>query len=92
MTAVLTMLAKERGGLTLKAQVLFWPATDASVDSQSYHDYATGRFLSRDFMKFGWDIYVSERRTAERPACLSPAGQCGTVVRSTAGTRSDGRE
>jgi acetyl esterase/lipase len=34
MTAVLTLLAKERGGPALKAQVLFWPATDASVDSQ----------------------------------------------------------
>ena len=67
MTAVLTMLAKERGGLTLKAQVLFWPATDASVDSQSYHDYATGRFLSRDFMKFGWDIYVPREEQRNDP-------------------------
>ena len=65
MTAVLTMLAKERGGPHLRAQILFWPATDASVDSASYHEYATGRFLSRDFMKFGWDIYAprEEQRT-----------------------------
>lgn len=67
MTAVLTMLAKERGGPTLKAQVLFWPATDASVDSQSYHDYGTGRFLSRDFMKFGWDIYVPKEEQRNDP-------------------------
>jgi acetyl esterase/lipase len=67
MTAVLTMLARERGGPTLKAQILFWPATDASVDSQSYHDYATGRFLSRDFMKFGWDIYVPKEEQRNDP-------------------------
>jgi len=48
MTAVLTMLAKERSG----------PATDAGVDTASYHKFATGRFLARDFMKFGWDIYA----------------------------------
>jgi acetyl esterase len=58
MTAVMAMLAKERGGPALKVQILFWPATDASVDTQSYHEFATGRFLTRDFMKFGWDIYA----------------------------------
>jgi acetyl esterase len=47
--------------------ILFWPATDASVDSQSYHDYATGRFLSRDFMKFGWDIYVPKEEQRNDP-------------------------
>lgn len=67
MTAVLTMLAKERGGPKLKAQVLFWPATDASVDSASYHEYSTGRFLSRDFMKFGWDIYVPNEEQRNDP-------------------------
>jgi len=65
MTAVLTMIAKERSGPKLKAQVLFWPATDAGVDTASYHEFATGRFLARDFMKFGWDIYAPkpEQRT-----------------------------
>ena len=67
MTAVLTMLAKERGGPKLKAQVLFWPATDASVDSASYHEYAAGRFLSRDFMKFGWDIYAPKEEQRNDP-------------------------
>ncbi len=67
MTAVLTMMAKERSGPKLKAQVLFWPATDASVDSASYHEYATGRFLSRDFMKFGWDIYVPKEEQRNDP-------------------------
>ncbi len=58
MSAAVAMLAKERGGPKLRLQILFWPATDASVDTKSYHDFATGRFLSRDFMKFGWDIYA----------------------------------
>lgn len=58
MAAVLAMLAKERGGPAIKLQVLFWPATDASVDTASYHEFATGRFLGRDFMKYGWDLYA----------------------------------
>jgi acetyl esterase/lipase len=58
MTAVLAMLAKERNGPKIKLQILFWPATDASVDTESYHEFATERFLARDFMKFGRDIYA----------------------------------
>ena len=34
-------------------QVLMIPATDASVDTPSYHEYGTGRFLTRAFMKYG---------------------------------------
>jgi acetyl esterase/lipase len=67
MTAVVTMLAKERGGPKISFQVLFWPATDGSVDTVSYHEFATGRFLSRDFMKFGWDIYAPKPEQRDDP-------------------------
>lgn len=67
MTAVLTMMAKERGGPKLKLQILFWPATDASVDTASYQEFATGRFLARDFMKFGWDIYAPKEDQRNDP-------------------------
>ncbi len=45
MTAALTMLAKERGGVNIATQVLFYPVTDASFDSASYRSYATDHFL-----------------------------------------------
>jgi acetyl esterase len=67
MAAVLAMLAKERGGPAIKLQVLFWPATDASVDTASYHEFATGRFLGRDFMKYGWDLYVPKEDQRNDP-------------------------
>jgi acetyl esterase len=53
MTAALTLMAKDRGGPKISYQVLMIPATDASVDTQSYHEYGTGRFLARAFMKYG---------------------------------------
>ena len=58
MSAALALLAKERGGPSLRLQVLLIPATNASVDTDSYRSFDTGRFLARDFMKFGWDIYA----------------------------------
>jgi acetyl esterase len=67
MTAALTLMAKDRKGPKISYQVLFIPATDASVDSRSYHDYGTGRFLARAFMKYGWDLYVPDAKTRDHP-------------------------
>jgi acetyl esterase len=67
MSAALMLMAKDRGGPQFRYQVLMIPATDASVDTQSYHDFATGRFLARDFMKFGWDIYAPDEKTRNLP-------------------------
>jgi acetyl esterase len=47
MTAALTLMAKERGGPNIQLQVLLIPATDTDFETQSYHDFDTGRFLPR---------------------------------------------
>ncbi|MEV5611783.1 alpha/beta hydrolase [Streptomyces sp. NPDC052225] len=60
MTAALTLMAKERGGLPLAAQVLFYPVTDASFDTGSYHQFAEGYFLRRDGMQWFWDQYTTD--------------------------------
>ena len=39
MTAALTLMTKDRGGPKISYQVLLIPATDASVDTESYHEY-----------------------------------------------------
>jgi len=67
MTAALTLMAKDRKGPTIAYQVLFVPATDASVDTDSYHEFATGRFLPRAFMKYGWDLYAPDEKTRNNP-------------------------
>ncbi|WP_338701922.1 alpha/beta hydrolase [Streptomyces sp. Q6] len=60
MSAVLTLLAKERGGLTLAHQVLFYPVTDARFDTDSYRQFAEGYFLRRDGMQWFWDQYTTD--------------------------------
>ncbi|MER6089903.1 alpha/beta hydrolase [Streptomyces bluensis] len=64
MTAALTLMAKERGGIPLVQQVLFYPVTDANFDTPSYHQFATGYFLRRDGMQWFWDQYTTDE--AER--------------------------
>ncbi|MFC9490158.1 alpha/beta hydrolase fold domain-containing protein, partial [Streptomyces hydrogenans] len=57
-------VAKQRGDVTLLQQVLFYPVTDASFDTESYHRFAEGYFLRRDAMKWFWDQYTTDE--AER--------------------------
>jgi acetyl esterase/lipase len=67
MTAALSLMSKDRNGPKISYQVLLIPATDASVDTRSYHEYGTGRFLTRDFMKYGWDLYAPEAKSRDNP-------------------------
>lgn len=60
MSAALTLMAKERGGVPLVLQVLFYPVTDASFDTASYHQFAEGYFLRRDGMQWFWDQYTAD--------------------------------
>lgn len=85
MTAALTLLAKERGDVKFLQQVLFYPVTDASFETESYTKFAEGYFLSREGMKWFWDQYTTDeaqraeitasplRATVEQLAGLPPA-------------------
>ncbi|MEU9557578.1 alpha/beta hydrolase [Streptomyces fumanus] len=85
MSAALTLMAKERGDVPLVQQVLFYPVTDASFDTGSYHQFAEGYFLRRDGMQWFWDQYTTDeaqraeitasplRATTEQLTGLPPA-------------------
>ncbi|MEJ1963511.1 MAG: alpha/beta hydrolase [Gammaproteobacteria bacterium] len=67
MSAALPLMAKDRNGPKIRYQVLLIPATDASVDTGSYREYGSGRFLARAFMKYGWDLYAPDAKTRDNP-------------------------
>ncbi|MGO4269366.1 alpha/beta hydrolase [Paenibacillus sp. TAF58] len=85
MAAAITLVAKERKGPLIRKQLLFYPVTDASFDTDSYEQFATGYFLRRDAMQWFWDQYTSDpreraevtasplRATLEQLSCLPPA-------------------
>ncbi|RKQ86796.1 acetyl esterase/lipase [Solirubrobacter pauli] len=60
MAAALTLMAKQRGDVDFKAQALFYPVTDASFDTDSYHQFAEGYWLRRDAMLWFWDQYTTD--------------------------------
>ncbi|MEV5798208.1 alpha/beta hydrolase [Streptomyces collinus] len=60
MSAVLALMAKERGDVQLAAQVLLYPVTDADFDTPSYQQFADGYYLTRDGMKWFWDAYTTD--------------------------------
>ncbi|WP_415884827.1 alpha/beta hydrolase fold domain-containing protein [Neptuniibacter sp. QD37_6] len=52
MTAVVALMAKNKGTPAIKSQVLFWPVTNASFENASYDQYQEGYFLTKDMMKW----------------------------------------
>ncbi|MFJ5808586.1 alpha/beta hydrolase [Streptomyces sp. NBC_01426] len=66
MSAALTLMAKERGDVTVVHQVLFYPVTDAAFDTESYEQFATGYFLRREAMQWFWDQYTTEESDRAR--------------------------
>ncbi|RSM83453.1 esterase [Amycolatopsis sp. WAC 01375] len=60
MTAALTLMAKQRGDVTFRQQVLFYPVTDANFDTESYKQFADGYFLALEGMKWFWDQYTTD--------------------------------
>lgn len=60
MSAVIALMAKANNGPKIKLQVLLWPVTDANFDTDSYHQFSEGRFLTRDMMIWFWDNYLPD--------------------------------
>ena len=61
MTAAVALMAKDKGGPEFKCQIMLWPVTDANFETESYHEYADGYFLSRAMMMWFWDAYAPQR-------------------------------
>jgi len=60
MTAAITIMAKQRGGPRIAAQLLYYPVTDANFDTGSYHQFAEHYWLRRDAMQWYWDQYTTD--------------------------------
>jgi acetyl esterase len=60
MTAALTLRAKQHDGPRIAVQLLYYPVTDASFDTGSYLQFATGYWLRRDAMQWYWDQYTTD--------------------------------
>ena len=85
MTAALALMAKERGDVTFVQQSLYYPVTDAAMNTASYDQFTRGFYLSRASMEWFWDAYAPDpaqrseitaspnQATLEQVAGLPPA-------------------
>ncbi len=60
MAAVVALMAKAKGTPTLRAQVLFWPVTNANFENASYAEFANDHFLTKDMMAWFWGAYTTD--------------------------------
>ncbi len=80
MSAALTLTAKQRGDVPLVQQVLFYPVTDASFDTGSYHQFATGYFLRCDGMQWFWDQYTTDEAERAQITASPPRATTGQLA------------
>jgi acetyl esterase/lipase len=75
MTAAITLMARERGDVAFVHQSMYYPVTDAAMDTGSYARFAEGYFLTARAMAWFWDCYCPDlARRSERFASPLRAG------------------
>ena len=60
MTAALTLMAADRGDVRFVFQSMYYPVTDARMDTGSYRQFAEGHFLTAKGMAWFWDAYLPD--------------------------------
>jgi len=60
MATVIAIKAKKSGGAKLKFQCLFYPVTNADMDTKSYELFKDGPWLSKKAMEWFFDSYAPE--------------------------------
>ena len=67
MSTVLAMMAKDRGDVRLRAQILLYPTTNADFETPSYRQFADHYYNTREGMEWFWDQYTSEPAQRAEP-------------------------
>jgi acetyl esterase/lipase len=60
MAAVVSLMAKDKQGPSIRFQGLMWPVTDNNFEDGSYNTFQQGHFLTRPMMKWFWDAYTKD--------------------------------
>src|SRR4051794_10396416 len=60
MAAALSLMALQRGDVTFVQTSMYYPVTDAAMDTASYDEFAEGYYLTRKAMEWFWDAYAPD--------------------------------
>ncbi|MEV4343079.1 alpha/beta hydrolase [Actinoplanes sp. NPDC049596] len=61
MTAAVSILAKQRGDVAFRHVSMYYPVTDARMDTGSYQQFANGPHLTAAAMAWFWDNYAPDK-------------------------------
>jgi acetyl esterase len=67
MTAAITLMAHERGDVRFVHQSMYYPVTDATMETGSYAQFAEGYFLTAKSMAWFWDCYCPDLERRAEP-------------------------
>ncbi|SFR68620.1 acetyl esterase [Halogeometricum rufum] len=67
LAAALALMARDRGGPDIDRQVLIYPVTDHSFDTESYEENGAGYLLSKEDMEWFWDHYLESDVDGKNP-------------------------
>ena len=67
MTAAITLMAHDRGDVRFVHQSMYYPVTDAAMDTGSYEQFAEGYFLTDKAMAWFWDCYLPDVERRSEP-------------------------
>lgn len=67
LAAVTALMARDRGGPDLAAQLLLYPVIAAEFDTESYRLFGSGYYNPRPALQWYWDQYVPDTADREHP-------------------------
>jgi acetyl esterase len=67
LAAVVSLMARDRGGPRIAHQLLIYPVTNCAFDTASYRENAEGYLLTREMMRWFWHHYLEREDDAANP-------------------------
>lgn len=67
LAAVVSQMARDKGGPRLIFQLLIYPVTDFNFNTTSYSDNAKGYFLTQSMMRWFWGHYLANEADGAQP-------------------------
>jgi len=67
LSAVVALMARDRGGPALRHQLLVYPVIARDFETPSYRENAEGKLLTREQMVWFWNHYLAEASQAAHP-------------------------
>ena len=73
LAAVVSQMARDRGGPEIAAQILIYPVTDCNFGTESYQSNGSGEYgLSEAGMRWYWDLYLSGEAGGDQAKATEP--------------------